>query len=246
MKLARISVFALAAAFASAALAHADDQKPIRHLVYNFGVTIATTSTVHSSGIGGDGPASGSTDYHGGNSDTGTIVADVMAVQPDSGLVVRISEQGRGTRTNDPTMCVTYGTGSVLCDMTKGGPNEEEMSLLRVLGRDFVNPALLDAKNHWRTSASGAGGTETNDYTLDNTSGDMQNISFQRVLDVGGAQAFNASTQGHIVYNRKMTVPTSMTEDTITRKNTGMGNYDTIDQKMTFTLSSDSLAQTGH
>lgn len=232
----------LAAAFAAGTVAQADDQKPIRHLVFNMGVTIATTQTQHTSGIGGDGPESGSVDYKGSNSDTGTIVADIMAVQPDSGLVVRVSEQGRGDRNSEPTMCVTYGTGTVLCDMGKGGPNEEEMSLLRVLGRDFVNPVLMDAKKHWRTSSEGAGGKETNDYTVDSQSGDIYNISFQRVLDVGGAQAFNASTQGKIVYNEKLSVPTSMTEDTITRKSGMGGDYTTIDQKMTFTLSSDSLA----
>ena len=234
----------LAAAFAAGSAAQADDQKPVRHLVFNFGVSIATTLTEHTSGIGGDGPASGSVDSHGSNSDTGTIVADVMAVQPDTGLVVRVSETGRGARNNAPTMCVTYGTGSVLCDMSAGGPNEEEMSLLRVLGRDFVNAALMDAKNHWRTSAQGAGGAETNDYTMNSTNGDVADISFQRVLEVGGAQAFTASTQGHIVYNKKLSVPVNMTEDTITRKNTGMGNYSTVDQKMTFSLSSDSLATT--
>lgn len=232
----------LAAAFAAGTVAQADDQKPIRHLVFNMGVTIETTQTQHTSGIGGDGPASGSVDSKAAVSDTGTIVADVMSVQPDTGLVVRVSEQGRGDRNNAPTMCVTYGTGSVLCDMTKGGPNEEEMSLLRALGRDFVNPVLMDANKHWRTSAEGAGGKETNDYRVDSQNGDIYNISFQRVLDVGGAQAFNASTQGKIVYNQKLSVPTSMTEDTITRKSGMGGDYTTIDQKMTFTLSSDSLA----
>jgi hypothetical protein len=236
----------LAAALAAGSFARADDQKPMRHLVFDFGVTLQKTSTVHTSGIGDGEPASGSVDYKASNTDTGTIVADVVAVQTDTGLVVRISEQGRGTRNSEPTMCVTYGTGSVICDMTRGGPNEEEMSLLRVLGRDFVNPALLDQKNHWRTSSEGAGGKETNDYTIVNTAGDVANIVFQRVLEVDGAQAFTASTQGHIAYNEKMSVPTHMTEDTITRRNTGEGNYDTITQNMTFTLSSDSLAQTSH
>ena len=233
----------LAAAFAAGTIAQADDQKPIRHLVFNMGVTIATTLTQHTSGIGGDGPASGSVDSKGSDSETGTIVADIMAVQPDTGLVVRVSEQARGDRNNEPTMCVTYGTGTIVCDMSKGGPNEEEMSLLRVLGRDFVNPVLMDANKHWRTSSEIPGGKETNDYRIDSQTGDLADISYQRVLDMGGAQSFNASTQGKIVYNQKLSVPTSMVEDTITRKNGMGGDYTTVDQKMTFTLASDSLAQ---
>lgn len=232
----------LAAAFAAGTVAQADDQKPIRHLVFNMGVTIATTQTQKTSGIGGDGPASGSVDSKGSVSDTGTIVADVIAVQPDSGLVVRVSEQGRGDRNNEPTMCVTYGTGTVVCDQSKGGPNEEEFSLLRILGRDFVNPVLMDSKKHWRTSSQGAGGQETNDYTVNAQNGDIYDISFQRVLEVSGAQSYNASTQGKIVYNQKLSVPTSMTEDTITRRNGIGGDYTTIDQKMTFSLATDSLA----
>ncbi|MFN2448794.1 MAG: hypothetical protein ABR508_03235 [Candidatus Baltobacteraceae bacterium] len=246
MKSARVTVFLVAAAFAAGTIAHADDAKPQRHLVFTFGVTIATTSTEHTSGIDGNGGASGSVDSHGSVSDTGTIIADVLSVQPDTGLVVRISENGRGDRNSAPTMCVTYATGVVLCDMTAGGPNEEEMSLLRVLGKDFVNPVVLDAKNHWRTSAQINGGTETNDYRLDGKQGDLTSISFDRVLDISGVNGFNAATQGHIMYNEKTNVPVNMTEDTITRKSRGAGSYDTIDQKMTFTLSSDSLAQTTH
>lgn len=237
MKHAGYAFLSAAFVFAAASIARADDPKPIRHLVYDFTVTISSELTLHSFGTG-------ATETRGGNSDSGSIVADVLAVQPDSGLVVRISENGRGSRSSAPTMCVTYGTtGSVICDTTHGMPNEEEYSLLRVLGKDFVNDAMIDSKHHWRTSTDASGGNETNDYTIDNHNGDTDAISFQRVLDVQGVNGYNASTMGHITYNVKTSVPTGMTENTTTRRNTGQGNYETVDHKMTFTLASDSLAQ---
>jgi hypothetical protein len=231
----------LAAAGAGAASAGAP--APIRHLVYDFTVTLSTTSTVHSSGIG-DGATSGSTDYRAANTDHGQIVVDVVAVQPDTGLVVRISETGYNTRNSVPTMCVTYGNGTVICDQSTGGVNEEESSLLRLLGRNFVNQSEIDNKNHWHTAQTGPQAQETNDYTIDRTNGDLLDISLQRVLKVtAGAQPFDATTDGRITYNQKMSVPTKVVEDTTTHKNTGMGNYDRIQQQISLTLSSDSMQQ---
>ncbi len=236
--------FSLAAAIAlTAGVSFADGVKPIRHLVYKFDVSLDTTSTVHDSGIGGDGPVSGSTDYRAGQSDEGQITVDVLQAQPDSGLVVQISEQARNRRDNVPTMCVVYGSGAVICDQTHGALNEEETSLLRFLGRNFVNPATIDAKNHWRYAASDSQSQETSDYTLGQSSGDTVPITYQRVLKVAGVNGFNATTDGSLTYNQKMSVPDVIKEDTTTRRQTGAGNYDTTRQQLTLTLTGDSLAQ---
>lgn len=231
-----ISLAAAAALTAGAALA---DQQPVRHLVYNFDVSFNTTSTVHDSGIGG--PVSGSTDYRAGAIDKGTIVVDVLAVQPDSGLVVRISEQAHDTRNSVPTMCVAYGSGAVVCDQSHGDLNEEEMSLLRVIGKDFINQSLIDAKHHWQYAQSTPQAHETNDYTINSTNGDVLGISFERVLKVETGQPFNATTNGTISYNQKLSVPTGLEEDTVTRKDTGGGNYDRIEQRITLSLATDSM-----
>lgn len=216
------------------------DSAPVRHLVYNFDVSFSTTSTIHDSGIGG-GPASGSADYRAGTTDKGQIVVDVVTVQPDSGLVVKVAEQARGTRSSEPTMCVAYGNGAVICDQSHGELNEEEMSLLRVIGKDFINRGLIDNKNHWQYSQSTPQAKETNDYTINSTQGDMMNISFQRYLKVDNGQPFDSTTDGKISYNQKLEVPASLNEDTITRKNTGMGNYDRVEQRVSLNLASDSM-----
>jgi hypothetical protein len=237
---ARFSLSLAAAAALTATAALADAGKPVRHLVYNFDVTLNSTSTVHDSGIGG-GPVSGSTDYHAGNMDKGQIIVDVVTVQPDNGLVVNVSERAENTRNSVPTMCVAYGNGAVVCDQSHGDVNEEEMSLLRVIGKDFVNQALIDSKHHWQYAQSTSDAKETNDYTIDSTSGDLLAITYQRYLKVATGQPFEATTNGKLHYNEKMTVPTSLSEDTITRKNTGGGNYDRIEQRVTLTLASDSM-----
>ena len=239
--IARFSLSLAAAAALTAGTAFADGGKPIRHLVYNFDVTFNTTSTIHDSGING-GPESGSTDYRAGNMDKGTIDVDVMAVQPDTGLVVNVSEQAQNSRSGAPTMCVAYGNGMVVCDQSHGDLNEEEMSLLRVIGRDFVNHALIDGKNHWQTGQSSSQAKETNDYTINSTHGDVLGITFERVLKVTTGQPFEATTNGNITYNQKLSVPTMLSEDTVTRRNTGAGNYDRIEQHVTLNLSSDSMA----
>jgi hypothetical protein len=242
--LARISISLAAALALNASIALADGATPIRHLVYNFDITLSTIATVHDSGIGGDGPASGSTNYNSGaQGDEGTITVDIMQVQPDTGLVVQISEKARNRRDAVPTMCVTYGNGAVICDQSKGQLNEEEMTLLRFLGRNFVNHSLIDAHNHWQYTASDPESTETNDYTIAKTTGDVLDINYQRVLKVSGANAFNATTDGSLTYNEKLSMPVAIKEQTIGRKNTGAGNYDTNHQDMTFTLVQDSMQQ---
>jgi hypothetical protein len=234
-----LSILPAAALLASVGVARAD-QAPMRHLVYKVDVAFNTTSTIHDSGIGG-GPMSGHTDYHGGNMDDGQITLDVLQVQPDTGLVVRIAEQTRGNRNSVPTMCVVYGNGAVVCDQTKGGTTEEEMSLLRFAGRGFVNRSMIDAKNHWQYAQSSQGAQETNDYTISHDSSGVLDIDYQRVLKVTAPPAFDATTHGQLTYNEKMTVPTRIAEDTMTRKSTGGGNYEEDKQQITLVLSSDSM-----
>jgi hypothetical protein len=244
LKLARFFISAAAAGALTAGIACAQGTAaPVRHLVYNFDVSLDTTSTVHDSGIGGDGPVSGSSDYRAGTSDQGTIAVDVMQVQPDTGLVVKIAENARNRRDSVPTVCVTYGDGAVICDQSHGQLNEEELNLLRFLGRNFVNPALMDAQNHWRYSSNDAQSSETNDYTIAKTTGDVLDIDYQRVLKVAGANAYDATTDGTMTYNKAMVMPVSIKEETRTRRNTGAGNYDTIRQDMSFTLAQDSMSQ---
>lgn len=232
MKLVRFSILALAAGLAAAGAARADDQKPIRHLVYNFDVTL--TSNLSQESYSGTSNASGS------NGDRGQIVVDVLAVQPDTGLVVRIAENARNTRTAEPAMCVTYGNGQFICETGKK-INEEEYTLLRLIGKDFVNTAQLDAKNHWSYGVSSADVDEKSDYTIDGTKNDVLTISMTRVMKAKGAQGYTATTEGKLTYDQKMSVPVSDTEDTVTRYD-GAQSYNRLEAQISLNLASDSMA----
>ena len=235
-----ICTFALLSAFAGAPAA-AQQTKPVRHLVYGFDISITSETTVQNSGIGStddvhsSSSGSGMTHYGAGNSDKGAITVDVLAVQPDTGLVVSISEQARQTRSAEPATCVVYGIGSVICDSSKK-INEEEMSLLRVLGRNFVSPSQLDAKRHWQNVNSTPSGKETNDYTI---TGDDNNgllaIDYLRSLTVQGANGYRADTRGNLAYNEKLSVPIKLKEDTVTRQSQGAGQDNRIEQQLTLT-----------
>jgi hypothetical protein len=217
--------------------------KPIRHLVYKFDVTFTTDETVHDSGIGG-GPASGMAENYAGQSDEGQIIVDVVQVQPDTGLVVQISEYGRNRRNAVQTECVVYGSaanGNVVCDQSKGEVNEEEMSLLRLLGRSFIDRSLIDLHQHWETSQSSPDVTETNDYTIAKEDAGIMSIDFVRVLKVSGAQRFDATSHGSLVYDSKLSVPTSVKEETVTRKHIDQTRDDRISQQITLTLTTDSM-----
>lgn len=246
----------VAAGILTAGSAHAD-QAPIRHLVYNFQVTFTTQSTVHSSGFGADDPdgrstgdsPSGLTDYRMGSYDQGTIAADILQVQPDSGLVVRMTEQARGKHSSAATVCVVYGTGSTVCDQSHGELTEEEMALLRLLGRGFINPNEIDAHKHWQYSSSAAQASERSDYTITKTAANILDVAYQRQLTVGGARPFTSTTEGTFAYNQLLNMPTVINEDTITHRTAGLetGEYARIEHRISLALSSDSMqAPQGH
>jgi hypothetical protein len=232
MKSLRFTVLALAAALAASTGARADDQKPIRRLVYNFDVTLS--SNLEQQGYSGTSHANGS------EGDRGQILVDVLAVQPDTGLVVRISENARNTRSAEPAMCVTYGNGQFICETGKK-INEEEYTLLRLIGKNFVNTAQIDAKNHWSYATSSPDMDEKSDYTINSNKNDVLAISLLRVMTAKGAQGYTATTEGQVEYNQKLSVPVSDTEDTITRYD-NVQIYNRLEAKIRLNLASDSMA----
>ena len=128
---------------------------PQRQLVYAFTVGVNNDTTDSSSG-------NGTNAYSGSKSDLGTITVGVVGVEPDGGLVVKISESARDNRTIAPATCVVYPNTNVLCDATNVSP--EEFVVLRPLNPKFLDPTALDAKGHWHVAPPGSG--VTIDYTL--------------------------------------------------------------------------------
>jgi hypothetical protein len=256
----RLVAAASVVALALGASASADTAAPVplRHLVYDFTYSNSQTQTAHESGIsngdaaptkgmGGPGslaaaaPASGSAQSTAATSDRGQIVADVMRVQPDGGLIISVSEQANDKRSALPATCVVYGNTNMVCDTSKQ-INTEELALLRTLGSNFVDLAQIDAKNHWRVDQSGGTSSDVADYSIASSNGNVMKISSLRVLKEQGVQGFTATTNGTITYDAVRLVPTNLVEDEILRQGGGMGSYTEVRTQTSLALVADSAA----
>jgi len=236
--------FAISTLFAAALSlgqpAYAADSPPLRHLVYSFTYTVATTDTYHTSGLGQE-PASGLADYNAGALDQGTITADILQASNDGGLVVRISEQARERRSAEPAVCVVYGsTVSAMCD-ANAKVNDEEMALLQVLGRNFVDPTEFDANRHWQRAQTAPNVSQKSDFTAGPMKDGVLDITLQRVTDVSGAQGYKETTNGTLAYNVAMSLPVRLQQDAVLRQEQGIGQSRRSETKIVIELVSDSM-----
>jgi hypothetical protein len=220
---------------------------PQRHLVYAFTYGVTTDRELHTSGIasggaggpGDTGSASGMVDNTGGSSDKGTIVVDVVQEQPDSGLVVIISEQGQDTRKAEPATCVVFSDTTLICD-PNARVNAEELTLLRFLGAHFVDPNNLDAKSHWHVERDGPV-TASADYTISKNNDGVMTIDEVRTVKENSATPQTTNINSTIGYNFSKNVPTTITEYSIERSQQGE-QYDTTKSETTLLLQTDSMA----
>ena len=245
---------ALLAALLPIAASAQTSATPQRHLVYTFTYGVTTDTQSHTSGMaeqmsggnasgtntgGSPGAASGMVDNTAGSDDKGTITADVMREQPDSGLVIVVSEQGQDTRKAAPATCVVFSDTTIVCDPNKR-VNSEELTLLRFLGAHFVDPNNLDAKGHWHVERDGPTSTSA-DYTISKNNNGAMTIDEVRVVKENGAQPLTSNINSTIGYDFNKNVPTSITEYFIQRSEQGE-QYNTIKSETTLSLQTDSMA----
>lgn len=245
----RLILFIAVLGLAGAALpATAQQQQPQRHLVYDFsvGITNDTHDTDASSRINGMNAGGGATmngtgdtSYMGIASDTGKITVDAYGVEPDTGLVVKVSETAqRGNRSAAPVECVVYPTTNVVC--ADGQVNPEEMSVLRTLSPKFFDPAALDTKRHWHEGSAAAG--VSLDFTVTGTSGDMVTIEEDNNQKIAGGQGGTVHGTATFTYDVAKTITTQMKEYDTIRQQTGPGQYANITVDVTASLDTDSVA----
>jgi hypothetical protein len=214
------------------------DSAPLRHLVYSFTYESNQHGTVPN-----DPGTSGAHSYNGRLGDRGTITVDVLREAGDRGLVVVVSEQGNDTRSAAPANCAVYGNTQVACDPSKP-TNSEELTLLRFLGANFVDPAKVDDKSHWAISVAGGGLVAKADYIITSNTDGMLSITESRRVENGGLGDDTTDVQTKLTYNGRMQVPTSIDEYATERKNSGIQGISTTVFQTTLRLVSDSLA--GH
>jgi len=239
------------AALVGLALGATPSPPPVRQLVYNFTYTNVATMTEHDSGISASSaaghtaraPISGVAESQAADSDLGTISVDVLREQPDTGLIVSISEQAHDRRSAPVATCAVYGNTNVICDPDVR-VNTEELALLRLLGSNFVDVDQIDTKNHWRVDQSGRHLSDVADFSIDKNDDGMLRISSIRVLREIDAIGFVSTTNGTITYDNSRAIPTLILEDETTREGAGVGAYNTVRTQTSLTLIRDTAAKT--
>jgi hypothetical protein len=191
------------------------------------------------SGPSAAGPASGISTANASVNDKGTIVVDVLREQPnDHGLVVTVSERAQGDRSALPATCVVFGNTDVICD-----PNAkityEELTLLRFLGANFVDPNLIDAKQHWKIGESNGAYSVSADYTIASNASGVMKIDEDRT--VSPTKSETSTINATIGYDFNRQVPVAIAEYAIERSERGE-QYSTIKTETILNLQTDSLA----
>ncbi len=179
-----------------------------------------------------------------GNSDAGTIAVDVVQKGTDGSLVVKVSETAKNTRSAKEVLCAVYGgTIQIICP-SDAKINEEEMAVLRTVGIGFVQPAQFDAQHHWKVVTDSADFNETTDFTATGAVTGIMKISESRVTKNKGAAGRSVATDGTILYNYPMTVPTELHEQAVQRVQQGM-QYESVTTQIDLKLVTDSMAKAG-
>jgi hypothetical protein len=173
-----------AAALIAATTATGAIAKPVRSMVYSF--TYSTPREQHQ----------------------GTILADVLGVTQDGGLVIRFSQNvaGQPAQTFAPAECSVYGDTRVQCQKP-GALGTFENEIAHLLGRNFVDANSMDEKNHWRVAGTLDGANVTDDFTVTSNDAGILNINEVRDVTVQGSTTHHTAK---ITYDLNKTVPTKV------------------------------------
>ncbi len=165
---------------------------------------------------------------------------EVVRQQTDGGLIVSISEQGEQTRRAPPATCVAYPNTHVICDPNVT-VNPEEYTLLRFLGRNFVDPNELDASRHWSVTQNTSASDVRADYTIgSNSNGIMQISETRKIRPPSGSDTTDVQTK--IAYDFARAVPTNIDEYVTQRQDNGASGTTTTIYQTTLGLLTDTVA----
>ena len=179
--------------------------------------------------------------YVGSLNDKGTITVQLLAQQPDGALVVMISEQGQNIRRAPPAECVVYANTNVLCDPNKT-VYTEEYTLLRFLGRPFVD-AKADPNHQWVIQQNSGGVNVQANYTVNSNDNGKMQISESRSIRAASGGSLTTDVQSKIGYNATQSVPTSVNEYTQQRHDNGVVGTTTTIYQTTLNLVSNSIGK---
>jgi hypothetical protein len=196
---------AFVAAYAAPNTARSDDAGParVRHLQYAVSVGVQTRHDVTTFG--------GLSHFDSGElTATGTVTADVVGVAAGNSLVISVSEN-TNNRKAPPIRVVVLDQGQVTFDdKDASNLNEEELVLAALIGRAVVADHDLVPNYHWRLSRNLERSADSTTFRVVSLVGDSQvNLELERTVKVTGAQPFDMTAHGRVLYDYKRSIPVS-------------------------------------
>ena len=217
-----------------------------QRLVYSFAYsadqnTSARDSANPAEDYGNEGAlaqSNGISNYRASLSDKGTMLVEVTGIQQDGGIIATISENGDRIRRAPAATCVVYGNTHVICDPNKT-VYTEEYTLLRFLGRNFVDASNLDAQRHWQIVQNSPAMNVTADYVLGPTTSSDVSVTETRKIRQSGGGSLTTDVQAKVRYDMSRSVPISIDEYVTQRHDNGVQGTSTTIYQTTLSLVSD-------
>jgi hypothetical protein len=228
-------------ASAVAATASGATPQPMRTLTYDIDVTIGTVRTLRVDAIGSAG--SGVSNTGAAIETRGTITIDVIAATTDGGLVVDVVENSPN-RSRPKVRIAIAKTGDLTYDpKLSENVTEEEDALVRWLARGFYGQGTEAQGSNWSVDRSHGDVKGLEHYQTKSVDAGQVTLDYKAETEVRGAQGFDMTRIGSLVYDTKMVVPTTVSYQEVTHSSR-MGNYDTITVSLNMKLAKDTFPKT--
>jgi hypothetical protein len=189
-------------------------------------------------------PPSGSAEAHtgGGMSAQGSITVDVLEATEDAGLVVEIAENAP-KRERPKVKVAIAADGTLFYDPANSDKlSEEELAVVRWLGRNFYGDHPKDVGTAWTVDQSTNGHTDVERYRVLAREDPRVTLDYaleERTTSAGG---YAGTRAGSLVYDTAMVIPVTAAFETVARRQLG-GSYDTRRTSVRLTLTADSFAK---
>jgi hypothetical protein len=211
--------------------------KPLRHMEFAYSVDYQHLGEQHQGDIGTG--KSGVVSTAGGSGRQGTLIADVMGVAKDGGLVIRTQEWLQSTpRASQAFLCAVYPEGRVVCpehlDVT-----DAENEIMTYLGRGFLDPSIIDEKGQWVRQFSNKYVAVASQFiVVGNPDANPLAIDAKTTITSVGGESSNYDDTAHLTYDRMLDVPVTLHDVAVEHARGSQSTQTTMD----FKLTKDSLA----
>jgi hypothetical protein len=227
-------------AFAASSSATDAQLKPLRTLTYALEMTIGNVREMHVDAIGSAG--SGVSNAGAALESKGTINVDVIAVTADGGLVVDVSENA-SNRSHAKVRVAIAKDGAISYDpKQQENVTVEEFALLGWLSRGFYAAPPDPPGTAWDTDVGGQGVTGKNHYRVLSVNGDTVTLDCKTEERKGGADSFDMTRIGTVVYDMKMVAPRSASYQEVNHSQR-LGHYDTTTVSVSLKLANDTFGK---